>query len=130
MSVSVKIGDRTFEVATPYKLRQMEEAAPVIDAINDRAAKEATAAKDAEAAGVELPQKSMVENMTVFREVLGALLPGIKKADPSVTIETLVDEFDPSQWGELRSAFDAIFNSKGMLEGEAQAPVAAGPAEA
>ena len=54
---------------------------------------------------------------------LAAILPGIRKADPSVTLDQLEDEFDPDKWLELKGAFNAIFNRSGMSEGEAPAAV-------
>lgn len=115
MSVSVKIGDRAFEVAVPYKLRQIEAAAPFIDEIN-------AAAREVET--------SMVGMSRSFRAMLGAILPGIVKADPSVTLDMLIDEFDPGEWQALRAAFDAIFNRSGIASGEAPAPAPAEPAAA
>lgn len=111
MAVSVKIGDRSYEVAVPYKLRQLEEAAPFIDAIN-------------EAVGAAEGAPAMTGTMQALRNMLGALLPGIRKLDPSVTLEALVDEFDPNEWQEIRVAFDAIFKRSGLGAGEAVAAAA------
>jgi hypothetical protein len=111
--VAVVIGDRTYEVAVPFKLRQMEAAAPYIDALNGASRQEAT----------------ITGSMAMFRNMLGAILPGIQKIDPSVTLEALVDDFDPTAWNELREAFDGIFKRSGMTSGEAQA-VAAEPGAA
>ena len=99
------------------KLRQLEAAAPYIDALN-------------EASRGDADSTSMAAMSASFRNMLGAVLPGINKNDPSVTLESLVDDFDPAQWSELRAAFDAIFRASGVAEGEAQAPAAVDPAAA
>ena len=119
MAVSVKIGDRAFDVAVPYKLRQLEAAAPFIDDLN------ASARDAADDAG-----QSMAAMAKLFRAMLGAVLPGIQKVDPAVTLDALVDEFEPSQWIELRAAFDSIFKASGLGEGEAKAAVEVDPAAA
>ena len=131
MSVTVKIGDRNFAVAVPYKLRQMEAAAPFIDAINEKARADKAAKAAAERDGEELPEPALAELYQSFRNILGAILPGIVKADPAVTLDMLIDEFDPAEWQELKSAFDNIFNKSGLASsGEALAPAPADPAEA
>jgi SpoVK/Ycf46/Vps4 family AAA+-type ATPase len=107
--VSVVIGDGTYEVAVPYKLRQLEAAAPFIDALNE-------GARD-----IDGSVKAMA---ATFRNMLAALLPGISKNHPAVTLDTLIDDFDPSQWVALRAAFDAVFNASGLGSGEAPAAAA------
>jgi hypothetical protein len=100
--VAVRIGDRDYEVAAPYKLRQLETAAPHIDALNE-------AARTGDAT-------SVAATSVMFRNMLGAILPGIQKIDPSVTLDSLIDEFDPTEWQALRDAFNAIFNRSGLSE--------------
>jgi hypothetical protein len=106
--VAVKIGDRSFEVAVPFKLRQIRQAAPHLDALN-------ASAQTAETEG------SMVALGESLHHMLAAILPGIQKIDPSVSLDQLEDEFDPSHWSDLRAVFNAIFNGSGMAEGEATA---------
>ena len=132
MAVSLKIGDRTFEVAVPYKLGQMEEAAPFLDQLNADTAAARKIADDCKQNGTTPPATTLAEMMRTYRVRLAALLPGIRKADDNVTMEILADEFDPMIDGkELSAAYAAIFFREAeKTKGEAKAATKAAPVAA
>ena len=132
MAVSLKIGDRTFEVAVPYKLGQMEEAAPFLDQLNADAHAQNEQAKACVQNGTTPPEITLTDMMRSYRVMLSAIYPGVRKADPALTMDDLADAFDPMVDGkELRDAYAAIFMRSGIKsEGEAKAAAQLDPAAA
>lgn len=97
----------------PYKLAQLEEAAPIIDAINARAGS----------------GNSMEGAIASASEMSAVLAIGLRKEDPEHDVAWLKEQIGFGDMAELTRAFtevmvEAGLASKDSLPGEQEAPVA------
>lgn len=119
----------------PYKLGAMIEAAPFIDAQRDRQRLIAertgihilpTDPEDVrDAKSRELAERTtMVEMMATMKDVIAVLHIGVRKADPTITLDDMLDAFDPvpEDFAQLMLAMNNLLRGSGMQEGEAPAP--------
>jgi predicted deacylase len=134
MSVAVTLLGREFHLA-PYKLGQMIEAAPILDA------QQARSAAIAERAGVSfLPTDPADERLAKSAQITAAMTTaealaeaadairilhiGIARIDPSVTVEHLLDSVEASaeSIGAIIAAMFGVLGHSGLIQGEAAAP--------
>jgi hypothetical protein len=134
MSAVVHFLGRAFDLA-PYKLGQMIEAAPILDA------QQARSAAIGERAGVTiLPTDSADERLAKSRQITAAMTTaealqeaadairilhiGISRIDPSITVLQLLDDVDPSPdgIGSIMAGMLAVLGHSGLTQGEAVAP--------
>lgn len=137
MSAIVHFLGRAFELA-PYKLGQMIEAAPILDA------QQARNAAIGERAGVAiLPTDPADVREAKARQVTAAMTTaealqeaadairilhiGIAKIDPSISIQQLLDDVDPTPdgIGAIIAGMLAVLGQSGLTQGEAPAPTPA-----
>jgi hypothetical protein len=119
----------------PYKLGAMIEAAPFIDAQRERQRligertgihilpTDPDDVRDAK--GREFAERTtMVEMMATMKDCIGVLHIGVRKADPTITLEDMLDSFDPvpEDFAQLMHAMNNLLRGSGMQEGEAPAP--------
>jgi hypothetical protein len=134
MSAVVHFLGRAFELA-PYKLGQMLEAAPILDG------QQARSAAIGQRAGVTiLPTDPIDERIAKSGRITAAMTTvealqeaadairilhiGIAKIDPSITVQQLLDDVDPSPegLGAIIAGMFAVLGHSGMTTGEAPAP--------
>lgn len=134
--------DRDFDIR-PYRLGEMIAAAPFIDA--QKARQEAIEAR----AGVKLDPDDTVDDRKVKLASISAATPladlmaniadavrvlhvGVARIDPSVTIEMMLDDAEPTPQGmaSIMTAMQAVLNRSGMVAGKAPASGAAETGEA
>ena len=104
----VTIMGRDFEIA-PYKLGQLRQAAPIIERLN-------AAFTRAGAANVALDD--MVSSLG---DLVAFVAVGIRRVDPSVTIEAIEDSVGFDDLPALQAAFLDILRESGFTKGEAKA---------
>lgn len=134
---------REFDLA-PYKLGGMIAAAPFVDAQRERQEKLElrtgihvlpTDPPDVRASkALELAQRTTAaEMMANLSDAVNVVHIGIAKLDPSITVEQLLDDVEPTPEGitALLTAMRAVLRQGGLVSGEATAPsVPAGAAAA
>ena len=134
MSAVVHILGRTFQLA-PYKLGQMLEAAPILDAqqartaaIGDRAG---IAILPTDSADVRQAKSQQVtaamttaEALEQAADAIRILHIGIARIDPAITVQAMLDDIDPTAdgIGAIIAAMFAVLGHSGMTQGEAPAP--------
>jgi predicted deacylase len=135
MSAIVHFLGRAFELA-PYKLGQMIEAAPILDA------QQARTAAIGERAGVailptdpadvrEAKSRQVTAAMTTAEalqqaaDAIRILHIGVARIDPSITVEAMLDDVDPTPDGinAIVAAMFAVLGHSGMTQGETLAPL-------
>jgi len=128
----IAIGAREWELA-PYKLGAMIAAAPFIDAQKGRQAEISARAgllatdSEAEKAAKLTAATTMVEMMQNIADAVRVLHVGIVRQDPTVTVESLIDDVDPTpeNMTALIVGMQIVLRASGMKSGEAAAPSAA-----
>jgi len=134
--VTITLLGRDWEIA-PYKLGAMISAAPFVDAQQERMA-EIMHRTGLQIVGTETPEDvarisslivqkmTKAEMMLTMKDALGVLHVGIVKIDPSVTMDQLLDEVDPTAgaYAQLLTAMTAVLGAGGLISGEEPAPVA------
>jgi hypothetical protein len=134
MSVAITLLGREFHLA-PYKLGQMIEAAPILDAQQARSAaigdRAGVAIVPTDPADVRLAKSAQVtaamttaEALQEAADAIRILHIGIARIDPSITVQQLLDDVDPSAEGigAIISAMFAVLGHSGLIPGEAAAP--------
>jgi hypothetical protein len=134
MRIAITLLGRAFELA-PYKLGQMIEAAPILDA------QQARSAAIAERAGVTfLPTDPADERLAKSARITAAMTTaealaeaadairilhiGIARIDPAITVQHLLDGVEASAEGigTIIAAMFAVLGHSGLIQGEAAAP--------
>lgn len=134
MSAVVHFLERAFELA-PYKLGQMLEAAPILDAQQARNAaigeRSGVTILPTDPADVRLAKSQQVtaamttaEALQEAADAIRILHIGIAKIDPSVTVQQLLDDVDPTPEGigAIMAGMLAVLGHSGLTQGEAMAP--------
>lgn len=115
MAVNIEIGGRSFEVA-PYMLGALEQAAPHIDRVNALVSSvaEITARGD---------QPGIADLSALARALVEVIAVGIRKIDPEMTADAILDMVDLTFIPSLQAAVLELLKTSGLAsKGEAKAP--------
>lgn len=133
----IKIMGREFTLA-PFMLDQMIEAAPFVDAqqarqlaIAERAGVQFLADDDPDSLALKAHEiarnTTLSETMATIADAVRVIHIGIRKIDPTVTIEQLFAAVEPTAevMTTLLTAMRDVLRTSGMSQGEAPAPAQA-----
>ena len=107
----------------PYRIGQLRQAAPHIDAITT--AQAGLPSQDEIAEQIKAGTFKLEPLVALMGELVGALSVGMIRGDPSLSIEAIEDQVGLGDVAEMLRAFrDVMAESGGSTTGEAPAPAA------